>query len=874
VTASRCQYAGPDTGPNNLPLQPTPFVGREREIAIACELLRRSDCRLMTLLGPGGTGKTRLALRIATDLVDRFEHGVFFVSLDALRDASLVATSIMQVLGVPSTPARNPRDTLADHLREKAVLLVVDNFEQVVAAGADLAQLVAACPQLKILVTSREPLRVRAEHEFPVPALQLPDRSLVAALARGDVTGDALDRIARSEAVRLLLDRARAVGAEIELAPENAPVIAELCHRLDGLPLAIELAAARLKVLPPHALLERLASTGGLPLLTGGARDAPDRQRTLRSAIAWSYELLPPEEQALFRRLAVFHGSWTLAAAEVVCADPGGTGGTGAGGGVLDRLASLVDKGLVRRSESDDALADGQPRYTMLQTIQEFALEQVEASGAAEATRRRHAAHYADAAERAEPLLWGVAGVLGVVATRAAPRPFAGDLANFRAAFAFLSAVGDHEAALRLAVVMEDFWGEFSSAPDGVPSFVGITTAAAAVRDPSPTLRSWLARGYANLTLFTAQLGLDNALSLDWAARARALAVQIGDPRSVAAANYVSAFAHWSGGDGPGGLPYATAALDAYRRLGDHQGLIRALQPYAHIVLTEGDVATGRRALEEGVDLARQQGDEASLASFLHELGSVVAHDGDDERAWNHFEEAAAIRRRLGSSGLYVSLGALGMLACARGDITAAGALLRESIGDLGQRVLVGGFGLIDHCALPLEGLAVVALRAGDVRRAARLTAAADAVARARRGVYTFPMRYRFERLRGMRDAELRKRRPAHRAVWDAALADGEAFDPHDRASLAALLRFAQEPDAAQPAEPPGQPRRGDDVTGLTPREAEVLRLVAQGMTDRQIAAVLVISEKTVGRHLEHVFNKLGVSSRTAAAVVYQSNNT
>jgi non-specific serine/threonine protein kinase len=338
----------------------------------------------------------------------------------------------------------------------------------------------------------------------------------------------------------------------------------------------------------------------------------------------------------------------------------------------------------------------------------------------------------------------------------------------------------------------------------------------------------------------------------------------------VATADSVSAFAHWFGGDGPGGRPYAEAAVDAYRRLGDRQGLLRALNPYAHIVLTEGDVAAGRRALEEGAGLARQQGDEASLSSFLHELGSVVAHDGDDELAWSHFEEAAAIRRRLGSSGLAMSLGALGMLACARGDDTAAGALLREASGEIGQWVLAGGVGMIGHWSLPLEGLAVVALRAGDVRRAARLSAAADTAAEAARSD-TFMMRYRFARLRGMRDGELRQRAPAQRAAWEAARAEGAAFDATDRASLEALLRFAEAPDAAAP---PAPPRRGSGVNGLTAREAEVLRLVAQGMTDRQIAAALVISEKTVGRHLEHVFTKLGVSSRTAAAVAYRDTSS
>jgi predicted ATPase/DNA-binding CsgD family transcriptional regulator len=834
-------------------------VGREREAAAVRERLLRRDVRLLTLTGSGGIGKTRLALQVAAGLLDTFEHGVFFVALDAVRDAALVASSIVQVLGVPPAPGRSPQDTLVEHLREKDLLLVLDNFEQVVAAGPDLAALVALCPRLKVLVTSREPLRVRAEHESSVPALALPDRSLVAALARGDAHGDALDQIAQSEAVRLFVDRARAVGAEIEVARENAPAIAEVCHRLDGLPLAIELAAARAKVLPPPALLARLAATGGLPLLTRGARDAPARQRTLRSAIAWSYELLTTEEQALFRRLVVFQGGWTLAAAEAVSGESAAD--------VLDELASLVDKGLVRRSE--DAARDGEPRYTMLQTIQEFALEQLHASGEAEATRRRHAAYCADIAERAEPMLAGV-GTLGAGATVAPPHALAANLANFRAALAYLVAVGDHEGALGLAVTLEDLWGEFSSAPQGVESFRRIVAAAEGVPNPPPRLLSWLARAYASPAVFSA-LGFDSGEGIAWAARARTLSRQTADPRTMAAADYISALAHWWGGDAPGGAPFSARAVATYREMGDSAGILRALQVYAHILLIEGQASAAQEALEEGARLARRQEDAVALANYVHELGSVVAYTGDDDRAWAHFEEAAAIRRRLGSANLGMSLGALGMLAGARGDNATAGHLLRGALAALAPPERPLNLGLIlGHGTLPLEGLAVVALRAGDLRRAARLSAAVDAMGGAGYAASTFATRYRFGRLRAMRDAELQQLSPAQHAAWETALAESAAFDPNDRAILEALLRFARAPDAVEPRE---EPRRGKDVNGLTAREAEVLRLVTQGMTDRQIAAELVISEKTVGRHLEHVFNKLGVSSRTAAAVAYRDTS-
>jgi predicted ATPase/DNA-binding CsgD family transcriptional regulator len=764
---------------------------------------------------------------------------VCFVSLASLHDPALVTSTIAQAVGVGEAAGQPLVAALTRHLRERHVLLVLDNFEHLLEAAPLIADLLAVCPHLKVLATSRAPLHLRAEHEFAVAPMTLPPLAATPA------------DTAAAEAVQLFVARAQAARADFALTDAVAPAVAEICRRVDGLPLALELAAARVKLLPPHALLARLEATGGLPLLTGGARDAPARQRTLRNTIAWSFDLLPPDEQTLFRRLAVFQGGWTLAAAEAVC-------GHGKDGSldVLDGLASLVDKGLVRRSASD--VSDAEPRFTMLQTVYEFALEQLNGSGEADTARRRHGAHYADVTERAQPLLRGV-GTLGAVSTEEGPRLFAAEQANFRAALTSLMADGDHDAALRLAVALEDFWGAFSSAPDGMRRFQRIVAGAEAVPNPSPTLQSWLARAYASLAVFDGLAGFDPAGSLAWAERARALASRTGDPRDTAAASFVSGWAHWWGGDHVGGRQFATEALETYRRLGDSRGIIRALAPYAHILLLDGDFTAGRAALEEGVRLAERQGDEGALASFLHELGSVVAYAGDDERARIHYEAAATIRRRLGSATLGITLGALGMLACARGDDAAAGALLRQAIADLAPRLTIGNLGLVRHCRLPLDGLAVVALRAGDVRRAARLSAAGQAIAGAGHATITFMIRYRLDRLREMRDTALRELSPAAQAVWNAGLVEGATFDPQDHTSLEALLRFAQEPNTAE------APPRAASAGALTAREAEVLRLVAQGRTDRQIAGELIISEKTVGRHLEHIFAKLGVSSRTAA---------
>jgi non-specific serine/threonine protein kinase len=811
--------------------------------------------RLVTLTGPGGVGKTRLALRAAAELRAAFPHGVAVVPLEAIRDPADVAPTIAHRLGLPGAPGAPPAGELTVHLRAKRLLLVLDNFEQVVAAAPLVAALLEQCPWMAVLATSRTPLRLRAEHDLPVPPLDLPDAALQTALRHLPAAGPPaeadrrlLEALRQCAAVRLFVDRAAAVRPGFAVTWENAAAVAALCARLDGLPLALELAAARIKLLPPPTLLTRLEATGGLPLLTGGARDAPARQQTLRHTLAWSYDLLPPGDQALFRRLAVFRGGWTLAAAEAV--------GGGGRDGTLDGLAALVDAGLVR--PPDDAPPDdGEPRYAMLQTIQEFALERLVAGGDAAAARGRHAAYYAGVAERAGPLVSGV-GALGIASAGAAPRRFAAEHANLRAALPALVADGDPGAALRLAVLLEDFWGEYSSAPDGLTGFRRLTAAAQAGPEPSPALRSWLARAYACLAVFTGHVDLDHTESLAWAARARVLAADTGDPRDLAAADYVSGYAHFWAGDG-GGRAFAARALATYRSLRDAPGVLRALVPYAHILLLEGQYAAGREALEEGVGLARRHGDEGTLANFLHELGSVVAHAGDDARAQTHFEEAAAIRRRLGSANLGMSLGALGMLAAAWGDDAAAGALQREAFADLASRVVTGSVGLTSHCGPPLEGLAVVALRRGDVRRAARLATASGAMAAAGYGLCTFTLRYRLDRLRQLRDAALGALAPAARAVWEAALLEGAAFDPGEPTDLAALLRFAQEPEALH-----APPRRHPNG-GLTPREAEVLGLLAQGKTDRQIAAALLISEKTVGRHLEHVYAKLGVTSRTAA---------
>src|ERR671912_238861 len=415
---------------NNLPLQATPLIGRERDVEAACGLLRSSETRLLTLLGPGGTGKTRVGLQVAAELVDDFEDGVFFVPIAAITDPTLVAPTIARILGLSEGEAQPPEELLEGYLRDRQTLLLLDNLEQVIEAAPVVEKLLSSAANLKILATSRIPLGLYGEYEFPVPPLSLPDPDSL----------PPLEHFTEYEAIRLFVERARAVKPDFSLTEENGPAVVEICKRLDGLPLAIELAAARIKLLPPRVLLDKLGNR--LKILTGGARNLPERQRTLRNAIEWSYELLDEGEKLLFARLGVFSGGATLEAIEAVC-DAEGDLPTD----VFDGASSLLDKSLLRQEEG----AGGEPRFVMLETIHEFANAMLEGSGEAEAMRRAHASYFLALSEEADPALKGAEDAAWLDRLEQ-------EQDNMRTALSWAIEHEEGELALRLGAALRWFW--------------------------------------------------------------------------------------------------------------------------------------------------------------------------------------------------------------------------------------------------------------------------------------------------------------------------------------------------------------------------------------------------------------------------------
>jgi len=767
---------------SQIPTPLTSFIGREEEVTVACQLLQERDARLLTLTGPGGVGKTRLALAVAQQLFPRFPDGIFFVPFASLHDPLLVFPHIASILALDEHSDLSPRELLKAHLHHRALLLLLDNFEHLLTAAPWLVELLKACPSLKILVTSRALLRVQGEQVFEVLPFPPPR------LQRAETT----EQLIHSPAVQLFVERARALKADFQLTAANSQTIVEICTRLDGLPLAIELAAARSNLLPLRTLLKLLERR--LPLLTAGGQDVHWRQQTLRNTLQWSYDLLTKPEPSLFRALSVFVGGSTLEAVEAI--SDVGKGGIGH---LVDRIGSLLDKSFVFRSEQ----AGGELRLWMLETIREYGLACLETSDEAEDRRRRHAEYFLALAEEAELNLAGAEQLAWLELLEQ-------EHDNLRAALNWLIETEQMGLALRLESALSPFWTMHNHMNEG---------------------HRWLEKALADSD--------DVPVSI----RAKAL--------------YAAGSFCFYRGENSKAAALLEESVKLYREMGDKQGMAFALNGLGHVALAQHRYAVVRQVSEENLHLARELGDRWKTAEALFLSAYGYLDQAEHDRARIASEESLVLSREFSEPRcLAHAILAVARIAFHQHDFDAAYALYQES---LARGMEVDEQWLITAC---LVGLGEVVAAQGKSGWAARLWGAEEALHQTIRARRLYLIRSPEEASLVNTRARLGEEAFAQAWAQGRAMTVKQVLAAGDEEPISKPPRqFSLHAASSQHA----TNGKTEQAHGLTGREAEVLRLIAEGLTNPQIAECLVISPVTVNTHVRSIYSKLGISSRSAA---------